>query len=162
MATARISVQYIYHPENDAFVAEKIINSSGLKQHLDISNFSINKLGTPDRGYWKEMESVDVFILLIGSTFDKIAPFIYAHDNFIIQRKGVFGIDISQIPNEWGERKKAGKIWLDYNQQSIGKKMRDIIKIHGIPSGADEIEYIRNNISEWVSGAYAFAKAGYV
>lgn len=107
-----LTTQFIYHPENDAFIVEKLLAMSNFTQNFDIRGISIGKLNRPTEDYWNAMKSVDVIILLIGSTFHKIAPFIYRHENFLLLREDILGIDISSIPNEWGVIKKKGNIWL--------------------------------------------------
>ncbi|MDR7308930.1 hypothetical protein [Rhodoferax saidenbachensis] len=156
-----IRTQFIYHPENDGFIAQQVLSSSKSNQQLNLSEFSIGQLNRPDAGYWNAMASVDVIVLLVSSTFNRIAPYIYAHDNFFRAQKGILGIDISSIPNEWGETRKKSNVWLDYQNIGLGKSMRDLIEVHNIPKDTEPYGYISSSISLWIDKAHKCAQSGY-
>ena len=153
--------QFIYHPENDGFVAGRILEKSPFKQLIDISKKSIKQLNNPSESYWQLMEPVDVIVLLIGSTFDRVAPYIYNHDNFLAARKGIFGIDISSVPDQWGEVRTKANVWLGFHHYSLGKTSRDVIKLHSPPPSADSLDFIQRCLPSWVEEAHKFAQSGY-
>ncbi len=152
-----MNIQFLYHPENDSFVAEKIIEATGIKPLYSLAGLSIKEVGPENNGLYESIAKCDVLILLIGSTFNKIAPIIWM--NAIQNRKGIFGINIHTIPDDWGETTKKSSHW---NTEAFveGLSVGNLCKSYELPANSG-IAHIQENIEVWCREAVNNAMDGY-
>jgi len=154
-----MKVQFLYHPVNDAFIAEKIIDNSGVKQTYALSGLKISDINTPNEELIAAIEKSDVVVLLIGSTFDRVAPYVWM--NPLQHFRAMFGINIHRFPDEWGEaRKSSGKIF-DRIVSTDGGRVGVPFDVYDLPEDADQLSYIRENFEIWCTKAITDAEANY-
>ena len=153
-----MELQFIYHPENDAVIAEQIIESSGIAQNYSLKKLKISDINTPNDELLHATSNSDVIVLLIGSTFDRIAPYIWF--NALQNRKGILGVNIHTIPDEWGETRKKSATPGTEGTCEDGKTV-NLFTIYDIPDDEEGISYISKNLRAWSKKAKESADNNY-
>ncbi len=152
-------VQFLYHPENDAFVADKIIAGSGLDQCYSLHGLRISDINCFDDELLAAISKSDVVVLLIGSTFHRIAKGLWMHA--LQHHKGLLGINICSLPDRWGETRKKPGTWRTEafrDGQSVGSLCAFY---DDIPQAEEGYRYIGEHIGHWVQLAIASAENNY-
>ncbi|MCP4271802.1 MAG: hypothetical protein GY781_07515 [Gammaproteobacteria bacterium] len=145
-----MKAQFLYHPENDKYIAEQIISRSGLEQAYSLEGLKIADINSPNDQFQDGYKESGVLILFVGSTFHKIAPYVWM---LALQNQcGLFGVNIHTIPDEWGDvRKKStppGTEGTCENGETV-----NLFQIYDIPENEDGIVYVANKLRKWVNQA---------
>ena len=154
-----MKVQFLYHPINDAHVAEKIIGGLSVKPLFSLEGKTLKDIDFYNDDYYKATMDCDVMVLLIGSTFHKIAPMYWF--KALQERKGLFGIHIHTIPDEWDETRKKPAKWNTEFYTQEGDRTGPLCETYDLPEGDDGVEYIFKHFDAWCTKAFESAKKSY-
>ncbi len=153
-----MKTQFLYHPENDAYIASEIIEAIKFHQSHSLQGMRIGDINALGDDLFEAIKNCDVLILLIGTTFEKIAPIVWM--NALQHQRPIVGIDIHTIPDEWGETRKKGGAF-NTDGTFVGGKKAELFKIYDLPKEQDGISYIKNNIEMWCEKAIEHVRSNY-
>ena len=75
-----MKTQFLYHPENDAYIASEIIEAIKFHQSHSLQGMRIGDINALGDDLFEAIKNCDVLILLIGTTFEKIAPIVWMNE----------------------------------------------------------------------------------
>ncbi len=145
-----MKAQFLYHPENDKYIADQIISKSELDQVYSLEDLKISDINTPNDSFQSGYKEARVLIMLIGSTFNRIAPYVWM---LALQNQcGLLGVNIHTIPDEWGKTRKKSALPGTEGTCENGAKV-SLFQIYDIPENVDGISYVSKNLRKWAEQA---------
>lgn len=86
-----MKVQFLYHPENDSYIASEIIKAINMGPTYTLDGLKISDIDLYNEDLSNAILKSDIIVLLVNTTFKKIAPAIWFRA--VQNEKAIFAID---------------------------------------------------------------------
>lgn len=154
-------VFYSFHFKNDCWRTGQVRNIGSIEGNKPVSENDweeVKKKGDDNIKKWinEQLKNRSCTIVLIGQQTSERKWVKYEIEKSWNDGKGVLGIYIHNLKNQYGETSNKGKNPFEQFKLKNGEKLSSRVKVYNPPYGSDSkanYNYIAENIEEWIEDA---------
>ncbi len=154
-------VFYSFHFKNDCWRTGQVRNIGNIEGNKTVSENDweeVKKKGDDNIKKWinEQLKNRSCTIVLIGQQTSERKWVKYEIEKSWNDGKGVLGIYIHNLKNQYGETSNKGKNPFEQFELKNGEKLSSRVKVYNPPYGSDSkanYNYIAENIEEWIEDA---------